>query len=415
VVEASGAGTDLVYSSIGYGLGSNVENLTLTGSANINGYGNSLANALTGNAGNNALNGLAGADTMAGGAGNDTYFVDNAGDSVVEASGAGTDLVYSSITYTLGSNVENLTLTGSANINGIGNNLANTLTGNSGNNQLYGAAGADAMAGGAGDDTYYVDDIGDSVTEASGAGTDLVYSSIGYALGNNVENLILTGSGNINGYGNSLANTLTGNAGNNALNGLAGADVMAGGAGNDTYFVDNAGDAVVEASGAGTDLVYSSIGYGLGNNVENLTLTGSGNINGYGNSLANTLTGNAGNNFIAGGLGNDMLTGGGGQDTFLFDTALAGNVDTVADFNGSNDTIRLDQSVFTAITTLGTLSAAAFFAGAAAHDSDDRIIFNSATGNLFYDSDGTGAAAAVQFAHLNGAPSVSNTSFNAVA
>jgi serralysin len=211
------------------------------------------------------------------------------------------------------------------------------------------------------------------------------------------------------------ADRLFGGDGNDTLNGGTGTDTLDGGAGNDTYFVDNAGDTVVEASGAGTDLVNSSIGYALGNNVENLILTGAGNINGYGNSLANTLTGNAGNNFIDGGLGNDTLTGGGGQDTFMFDTALTANVDTVADFNASNDTIRLDQSIFTAITTLGTLSAAAFFAGAAAHDADDRIIYNSATGNLFYDSDGTGATAAVQFAHLNGAPSVSNTSFNVVA
>ena len=118
---------------------------------------------------------------------------------------------------------------------------------------------------------------------------------------------------------------------------------------------------------------------------------------------------------IDGGAGNDTLTGGGGSDTFLFDTALAGNVDTVADFDAANDTIQLDQSIFTAITTLGTLSAAAFFAGAAAHDADDRIIYNSATGNLFYDSDGTGAIAAVQFAHLNGTPAISNTNFTVVA
>jgi serralysin len=299
--------------------------------------------------------------------------------------------------------------------NAYGGSGNDTITGNAANNVLYGAGGADVMAGGAGNDTYYVDNIGDSVIEASNAGTDLVNSSISYTLGSNVENLILNGSANINGTGNSLANTLTGNSGNNVLYGAGGADAMAGGAGNDTYYVDNSGDSVTEASNSGTDLVNSSISYTLGNNVEKLILNGSANINGTGNSLANTVTGNSGNNVIDGAAGNDTLTGGGGQDTFLFGTALTANVDTVADFDASNDTIRLDQSIFTAITTLGTLSAAAFFTGAAAHDADDRIIYNAATGNLFYDSDGTGATAAVQFAHLNGAPAIGNTNFTVVA
>jgi trimeric autotransporter adhesin len=345
VVENLDEGTDLVQAGVTYTLSANVENLTLTGTGNINGTGNELNNVIVGNSGNNSLFGLAGndaltgnagndlldggsgADTMAGNAGNDTYVVDELGDVVTENLNEGTDLVQSAINYTLGSNVENLTLTGTTDLNGTGNTLGNIITGNSGNNVLNGGAGTDTMAGGAGNDTYIIDATADLVTEGAGAGTDLVQSSATYTLSANVENLTLTGTAAINGTGNTLDNVIIGNSGNNTLSGDAGydtldggagADAMAGGAGNDSYVVDNAGDLVTEAASSGTDTVQSGINYTLTANVENLTLTGAA-LNGTGNTLNNVITGNAGNNILDGGAGVDILVGSLGNDTYLVD------------------------------------------------------------------------------------------------
>lgn len=287
------------------------------------------------------------------------------------------------------------------------------IQGLGGNDTIDGKAGADQMEGGAGNDVMYVDNAGDKAVELANKGTDTVKSRITYTLPANVEKLILLGTGNINGTGNSLANTLTGNSGSNVLNGKAGADVMTGKAGNDIYIVDTAGETVTEASGEGTDLVKSSVSFTLPANVEKLTLTGSANVNGTGNSRADTVNGNTGNNVVNGKSGNDTLTGGAGRDTFAFTTApsASANSDQITDFAPADDTIRLDDSVFTALPGTGTLPASAFRNGASATTTAHRILYDPATGNLRYDADGTGPTPAVRFATLTNKPVVTELDF----
>jgi Ca2+-binding RTX toxin-like protein len=251
-----------------------------------------------------------------------------------------------------------------------------------------------------------------------------------------IEN-ILTGAGNDSLLGDALANvlsggsgddTLSGGSGNDTLDGGAGNDSMSGGAGNDFYIVDSAGDRVFEVAGTDTILLRtSSISLG-GINVENVT----GDIAGQafsitGNTLANVLTGGALADTINGGAGNDTLIGGTGDDTmigglgadsliggtgldqFIFNAALGtANVDTILGYTAADDTILLDDAIFTALGAPGILAVGAFKAGAAATDADDRIIYNAGTGALLYDADGVGGAAAVQFATLAGVSGIIN-------
>lgn len=378
VSESAAAGNDTVQASISYALTANVENLVLTGFGAIDGTGNALNNSLTGNNADNILNGAAGDDTMAGGAGNDTYIVDSTADVVIEAVNAGVDTVQASVNYTLSDHVENLILTGSGVINGTGNNLNNTITGNDSDNILNGGAGNDSlnggigndtldgnvgddvMTGGVGNDTYGVDSASDVINEADGAGIDTVRAAITYTLGDHLENLTLVGDGAIDGTGNSLDNiitgndannTLTGNSGNDTLDGKLGADTLIGGFGNDTYVVNQAGDVVTETSiFGGTDTVQSFISYGLGSNLENLTLVGNAAINGTGNNLDNVITGNDAANTLRGGSGNDTIAGGGGNDTLIgvFDNFWVSNpgqgeIDTLTG-GADNDTFVLGTS-----------------------------------------------------------------------
>jgi len=444
ISEISTLDIDTIQSAINYTLleGSNLENLALTGSA-VNATGNSLNNIITGNAAANTLNGGAGIDTLIGGAGNDTYIIDSTTDTITEtATGGNSDIVKASVTYTLGaaSNLENLTLTGTSAINGTGNSLNNTITGNSAANILNGGVGADTLMGGLGNDIYYVDNTGDITTEALNEGTDIVYSSLSWTLADNLENLTLSGTTAINGTGNAFnntimgntaANTLTGGAGNDILNGSTGADTLIGGVGDDTYSVDNIGDITTEALSEGTDSVSASLTWTLADNLENLTLTGTVAINGTGNALNNTISGNAaantldggsgidtltgmgGNDVLVGGDGSDILTGGTGADSFRFNATTEG-VDNIKDFTASqSDIIQISAAGFGGGLAVGTLASSMFLSAAGATtatDANQRFIYNSSTGGLYFDADGNGSGSlTTQIATLTGVPVLSNT------
>ncbi|MDI1228474.1 MAG: calcium-binding protein [bacterium] len=339
VFENAGEGTDTVNASVSYTLSgsSEVEILNLTGTANINGTGNAAANTITGNTGNNTLDGGAGIDTLVGGLGNDTYITDNPGDLLSENASEGTDTVVAGYSYTIATDFENVTLTGTGDFDATGNAANNSLVGNSGNNTLDGLAGADSMEGGAGNDYFIVDNSGDIATDLGG-GTDTVFASASFTLGTGIENLILDTLvvGAIDGTGNGSNNSITGTDGDNILLGLGGNDVlesglgndtldggtgsdsMTGGDGDDTYYIDNAGDVVVENFGEGNDTVYSSVTYTLsGSNTENLILTGTANLNATGTADNDVITGNTGNNTLTGLGGNDTLNGGGGIDRLV--------------------------------------------------------------------------------------------------
>jgi Ca2+-binding RTX toxin-like protein len=503
VFENENEGIDLVKSAVSFVLGANVEKLTLTGGAAINGTGNELANVLTGNDADNVLNGGAGADTMIGGKGSDSYYVDNVKDKVVESvsnakGGGDNDMVNASVDFSLASlaNVEKLYLIESAAaLKATGNALDNVISGNMQDNVIDGGKGADVMSGAGGDDTYYVDNAGDKVNEAAGNGIDTVVSTIALAspfanvenytfntktaihfvgtadyniinggagddtlegggssgdrlcgnagndtliggssfdhldggagvdtmtgfggddwyyvdnakdmaieqmnggadsvvatvsiakLFDEVEYLYLQGKGNLNGTGNDSANQIFGNDANNVLDGGAGADRLYGGKGNDTYVVDNAGDKLYENAGEGIDLVKSSVSFALAGDFENLTLTGTGNINGTGNGGNNIITGNDGNNVLNGGAGADTLTGGKGDDVYYVDDAKDKVVESVTNAAGGGDD-RVVSTLDFSLASLGNIDDLTLMDGAAVKATGnalDNFIHGNANANV---------------------------------
>lgn len=349
IVDSAGEDTILTALTT-YTLTAGIENLTYSGSSAFTGSGNSLANIITGSTGNDTLDGGAGDDTLNGGNGDDVFIVDTLNDIVV--AGGGIDTVKTSISYNLSggssllADIENITLTGTANIDATGNAANNIITGNAGNNIIDGGSGADTMVGGKGNDTYIVDDAGDVVTDT--AGIDTVRTKLAsYSLVAGIENFtwIVDGSGpsELEYQGNDLANIITGGiskdnrlygfAGNDSLRGGDNSDTLDGGTGNDTligydgddkYYVDSAKDVIIDTDGE-DEVITTLKTYTLADGIETLTFVNPvkpSSYKGYGNGLDNTITGTDGKDIIDGKAGADYMIGGAGDDTYYVDSTL---------------------------------------------------------------------------------------------
>jgi Ca2+-binding RTX toxin-like protein len=363
-------------------------------------YGNAADNTIYGVGGDDSLDGLAGNDTLIGGVGNDTYYVDQPndtpdpaiGDVVIELAGEGIDTVISDVGYILGDNVENLTLAFNDQIpitsviTGTGNGLDNLIKGNAQPNDLYGLLGNDTLEGAGGDD--YLD---------GGAGNDLLNG------GDGSDTVKLSG-------GRADYEILESSSGKVVLRDKRGID------GDDTFlsvevfeFAD--GQLSLEELVPSVDPPPPpppppppQVNF-TGTNGAN-TLTGNelnNVIKGLGGK--DVLSGNGGNDALYGGNGNDALYGGLGKDLFVFDFRPNSktNKDSIKDFNVRDDTIYLDNKVFTKIGKDGNLKAGAFWASntGKAHDKDDRVIYDKDSGVLYYDADGSGKGAAVAFTTIS--------------
>ncbi len=378
--------------------------------------------------GNDVLDGGEGGDTLIGGTGDDWYFLDNLYDVVTELAGEGNDtafVYFASYSLSALANVENLTGQSPTGQQLIGNELVNVIKGNLGDDALIGLGGADTLIGGTGNDSYVLEDGLDTIVEAVGGGFDTVYTMASYTLssGAEVETLTVyerTTTDALDLVGNGYGQTIYGNDGSNLLNGNGGADVLYGLAGDDAYLVDWFDDTVHEFAGGGTDTVYAAAHFTLtaGAEVEVLSVydrATTNAINFNGNELGQTIYGNAGDNYIDGKGGNDTIYLMGGADNVVFTAPLgAGNVDAVLGFTSGNDKFLLDGVTFAGLAPGALLPASAFALGIAAADADDRIVYDQASGRLWFDGDGNGAGAAVLFATVDPATALAASDFLAL-
>ncbi len=338
VVEFSGEGTDQVRTTLNVlALANNVENLVFVGSGDFVGVGNSGDNLILGGAGNDQLTGGAGNNTLIGSGGVDVAVYETAPAAITvnllngtAANGYGGTDSLQQIENVIGSAFAD-TMTGDNGNNTLyGNDGDDVLSGGNGNDILIGGAGNDTldggtgrndMIGGAGNDTYFVASNQDLIYEDVGGGTDTVKLSTTngvYTLPANVENLTFIGGGTFTGTGNALDNVIIGGGNNDTIDGGAGADTMNGGAGSDTYYVDNAGDVIIDSSGVSDQVKTTLSSYTLQAGIEGLTYIGNGNFTGTASSGNSSLIGGSGDDVLTGLGGNDELSGGtGGNDRLV--------------------------------------------------------------------------------------------------
>ena len=429
--ETLGGGNDRVFAAVSYALaaGQEIELLSTdnqSAASPINLTGNEFDNVIVGNAGNNVLEGGGGVNLLMGLTGDDWYYVRNSSDRVFETFGGGNDRVFAAVSCALaaGQEIELLSTdnqSASSPINLTGNEFDNVIVGNAGNNVLEGGGGVNLLMGLTGDDWYYVRNSSDRVFETFGGGNDRVFAAVSYALAAGQEIELLStdnqsAASPINLTGNEFDNVIVGNAGNNVLEGGGGVNLLMGLTGDDWYYVRNSSDRVFETFGGGNDRVFAAVSYALaaGQEIEELATVNEAATTAIaltGNEFGNRIVGNAGNNTLNGKGGNDVLVGLGGNDTFVFETILApGLFDRIEDFGVANDLIQLGRAAFSALP-LGLLDPNAFHTGIAAHDLTDRIVYDSAIGALYYDADGAGASAQVQFASLTPGLELNHTVF----
>ncbi len=326
-------------------------------------------NEINGSAENDTLQGTVYDDLILGLDGNDYIAAKNGNDTL--KGGAGND--------TLIGNQDNDTLFGEA-----GND---SLRGSLGDDWLDGGDGADYLSGGMGDDSLY-GGLGND-TLSAGQGDDSLWGENGddSLFGRKGADQLSGGAGNDTLIGNQDDDTLMGDAGNDSLRGSTGNDLLYGGEDGDSL-----------SGGVGKDTLYGDAG-------NDVLSAGKGD---------DQLFGGAGSDTLNGRLGNDSLTGGEGSDTFVFSSALAGdNIDTISDFTSGMDKISLDTAIFTELGEPGALSADLFAANSEGNalDGNDHILYNTTTGALYYDPDGNGAKAAVQFAVLEDTSELKSTDF----
>ncbi|GMM91790.1 beta strand repeat-containing protein [Qipengyuania sp. MTN3-11] len=446
-------GNDTIFTSASYSLAANavaaggdfIENLTVASAASTTDYtltGSAIANQIVGAAGDDTLAGGGDNgtdfDTLIGLAGDDTYIIATGNEIIRESENGGDD------TAELGAGVTTYTLTDGAyveTIDGSGAGAAVTITGNALAQEIIGTAagdtisgggGADTLSGGDGADTYLVATDGAIINDNQGANTVTYNGDAGGGItvsnGASVTAINTTEDGGVYLTGNNGVQTITGGAGADTLNGAGGVDVngdgdtLQGGAGDDIYRVFSSnfagtttaaavGDVINEAAGAGNDTVYTSASYVLGANVENLVSANQSvatNITLVGNGGNNAISGDQGNNVLVGGAGNDRLTGLGGADTFHFANTGTTNADVIVDFASGSDRISLDSGTF---DFGASFEASEFVNGREATAAGPQILYDQATGQMFYDADGTGVGAAQLFAQLQPGTAVTAADF----